>query len=94
VDRIFDRTDADKNGKIDAAEIPEDRKEQMLQNDADGDGAISKEEMREGMEKMRAAGGFGPPGGGLGFGGAGRGDERGGGPPDAARDPAPRPNPD
>ncbi|NMC20675.1 MAG: HlyD family efflux transporter periplasmic adaptor subunit, partial [Thermogutta sp.] len=46
VDRIFDRTDADKNGKIDAAEIPEDRKEQMLQNDADGDGAISKEEMR------------------------------------------------
>jgi len=88
VDRIFDRMDANKNGKIDPDEIPEDRKEQMLQNDTDGDGAISKEEMRAGMEKMRASGGFGPPGGGTGFGGAGRGEGRRAAPPDAARDPA------
>ncbi|GAB6187676.1 efflux RND transporter periplasmic adaptor subunit [Thermopirellula anaerolimosa] len=85
VDRIFDRMDANKNGKIDADEIPEDRREQMLQNDSDGDGAISKEEMRAGMEKMRASGGFGPPGGGMGFGGLGRGEGRRGGPPDDAR---------
>lgn len=85
VDRIFDRMDANKNGKIDADEIPEDRREQMLQNDSDGDGAISKEEMRAGMEKMRASGGFGPPGGGMGFGGPGRGEGRRGGPSDDAR---------
>lgn len=97
VDRIFDRMDANKNGKIDPDEIPEDRKEQMLQNDTDGDGAISKEEMRAGMERMRASGGFGPPGGGMGFGGAGRGEGRGegrrNGPPNAARDPAATGNP-
>lgn len=91
VDRIFDRMDANKNGMIDADEIPEDRKEQMLQNDSDGDGAISKEEMRAGMERMRASGGFGPPGGGAGFGGPGRGEGRRGGSPDAPRGDAPSP---
>ncbi|MGQ9607255.1 MAG: EF-hand domain-containing protein, partial [Thermogutta sp.] len=91
VDRIFERVDANKNGMIDADEIPEDRKEQMLQHDSDGDGAISKEEMRAGMERMRASGGFGPPGGGAGFGGPGRGEGGRGGSPDAPRGDAPSP---
>ncbi len=85
VDRIFDRLDANKNGKIDADEIPEDRRDQMLESDSDGDGGISKEEMRAGMERMRADGGFGPTGGRMGLGGGRPGADPSSGSPDAAR---------
>ncbi|GAB6167445.1 hypothetical protein JCM19992_34450 [Thermostilla marina] len=59
VDRIFATLDANNNGKIDADEIPADRRDEMLKNDSDGDGAISKAEMQAGI----AARGGGRPGG-------------------------------
>lgn len=61
VDRIFERMDANKDGKLDPSEIPEDRRTEFMQSDTNGDGAIDKQELLAGFEKMRAAGGF--PGG-------------------------------
>ena len=61
VDRIFERMDTNKDGKLDSAEIPEDRRAEFMQSDTNGDGAIDKQELLAGFEKMRAAGGF--PGG-------------------------------
>ncbi|MGQ9769244.1 MAG: HlyD family efflux transporter periplasmic adaptor subunit [Thermogutta sp.] len=64
--RIFERMDSNNDGKIDLTEIPEDRREDLMRNDANGDGAIDRQELIMGIEKMRAAGGpFGPPGGGF-----------------------------
>jgi HlyD family secretion protein len=77
--RIFERMDANQDGKIDSSEIPEDRREDLMKHDANGDGAIDKQELITGMERMRAAGG--PPGGpGGGFGRPGGAEGRG---PDA-----------
>ncbi len=49
--RTFEHLDADANGILSAQEFPPNR----LQNlDADGDGAITREEMRNGMRKRHA----------------------------------------
>lgn len=49
--RMFERLDTDANGVLSAEEFPPDR----LQNlDADGDGEITREEMRNGMRKRHA----------------------------------------
>lgn len=65
--RIFERMDSNGDGKIDASEMPADRREDLMRHDANGDGAIDRQELMTGMERMRAAGG--PPGGpGDGFG--------------------------
>lgn len=65
VDRMFERMDSNQDGKLDPSEIPEDRRDMMLANDANGDGALDRQEMIAGMEKMRAVGGgpggFGAP---------------------------------
>jgi multidrug resistance efflux pump len=61
VDRIFERMDTNKDGKLDPSEIPEDRRTEFMQSDTNGDGAIDKQELLAGFERMRAAGGF--PGG-------------------------------
>jgi len=80
-DRIFERVDTNRDGKLDSSEIPDDRREDMMRHDANGDGVIDKQEMISGMERMRAAGG--PPGGPGGFGrprgGEGRSPDAGGG---------------
>ena len=65
-DRIFERSDANRDGKLDASEIPEDRREDLLRHDANGDGVIDRQELISGLERFRAAGG--PPGGPGGFG--------------------------
>ena len=77
-EEMFDRQDANSDGKLTKDEIPEERRpgfERMLERfDTDGDGSISKEQFVKGMLAM-AAGGRppegAPPGGRPGFGGPG-----------------------
>jgi hypothetical protein len=66
---IFDRSDADKNGKLEGDEIPERMRDGMDRIDEDKDGALTPEEFRKGMS--RGGRPSGPRGGGRGSGGGG-----------------------
>ncbi len=60
----FDRND---DGKVTDDEMPEPMRERLLDRaDADGDGAVDKEELEKMAEEIRSRGGRGGPGGGPG----------------------------
>lgn len=64
---IFDRQDANKDGKLSKDEASERMRENFDQMDTDKDGAVSKEEFTQGMSQFRrGGGGAGGPGGGEG----------------------------
>ncbi len=79
VDRTMERYDANGDDKIDEderAEVDERMRDRLADADSDGDGAISREELKSGMEamfqRMQQGGGFGG-GGGVGGNATGRG---------------------
>jgi hypothetical protein len=62
----FAQLDADKDGKLSTAEVPEQMREMMASADTNSDGGIDQAEMTAAFAKMRAArggGGGGGPGG-------------------------------
>lgn len=72
LERRFGELDKDASGKVEAAECPEANRERMLKADADGDGALSKEEFLRAMKRgQRREGGPGGPGVPQGPGGPG-----------------------
>ncbi|MGD9495419.1 MAG: EF-hand domain-containing protein [Armatimonadota bacterium] len=73
--RMFDRMDANHDGKLTRDELPGPGADSMMQADTNGDGAISRQEFDKAAEAMREAFARGP-GGGAGFGGPGGGFER------------------
>ena len=60
---IFQKLDANQDGKLTKDELPERAADKLLQADADGDGALTKEE----LEQARPGRGFGGPGGAARF---------------------------
>lgn len=73
----FERFDANGDGKLTAAEIPEEFRERMMGADTNGDGAVTQAEMQAAMKALReqwqaGRGGLGGPGGPDGPGGEGR----------------------
>ncbi len=68
--RLFERADADGDGKLTKDEMPERMREHLLEADADGDGAVTREE----LDAARERGDWGPRGG-RGRGGPGAGSE-------------------
>lgn len=66
--RMFDMRDADKDGKLTGDEIPERMRENVSRMDANGDGAIDRDELQKAMSRMaeqsgRQRGGRGTEGG-------------------------------
>ena len=54
--RMFTARDADKDGVLRGDEIPEQMAARLERIDQDGDAAISREELKQMMERMREAG--------------------------------------
>ena len=54
--RMFEASDKNKDGKLSGDEIPERMKERVSKMDQDGDGAISREEMKRATEMMEQRG--------------------------------------
>ncbi len=58
-DKVFEKLDADKDGKISKEEVDKADRPRMKENfskiDADGDGFISKEELKKMLEQRRQA---------------------------------------
>jgi hypothetical protein len=67
---MFERRDADGDGKLSGDEISERMRGNLEEIDTDKDGAVALEEFQTFMSQMRARGGMG---GGRGMGGGGRG---------------------
>ena len=68
VARIFESLDSNSDGKIQAAEMPADRKAQLQAADSNGDGEVDRAELAAGMRRVMQAmpGGGGPaPAGGA-----------------------------
>ena len=82
----FAEMDKDQSGKVEGAEMPEMLRERMLKADADGDGALSKDEFAEGRKKAQRPGGPGGKGG-PGAGPGGPGGAPGGKPGEAPQSP-------
>jgi len=61
----FERFDANEDGKLTAAEMPEEFRERMMRADTNGDGAVTREEMDAAMRALRESwrGGQGDQGG-------------------------------
>jgi len=57
--RLFERADANGDGKLTKDEMPERMREHLLEADADGDGAVTREE----LDAARERGDWGPRGG-------------------------------
>ena len=55
--RMFEKQDADKDGKLTGEEIPERMRENLARVDENGDGAIEKSEMEKAMSKLAERGG-------------------------------------
>lgn len=64
--KMFERQDADGDGKLAAGEFGGHGAKMFEMMDADGDGAVTKEEAKAAREKMRAHHGKGPRGPGAG----------------------------
>lgn len=60
-DKVFEKLDADKDGKISKEEVDKADRPRLKENfskiDADGDGFINKEEFKKMVEKRRAVAG-------------------------------------
>jgi Ca2+-binding EF-hand superfamily protein len=50
---IFRQLDRDKNGKLTGDELPANWKERLLKLDADNDGAVTLEEIQQGIRRRR-----------------------------------------
>lgn len=53
-DKLMERFDANKNGQLEAAELPERMQEHIGEIDRSGDGVVSKEELTAHFEAMKA----------------------------------------
>lgn len=53
-DRLFDRFDQNKDGKLQLTELPEQLRDRLAAADTNGDGAVSKDEANAAMEFMKA----------------------------------------
>jgi len=51
-DKLFERFDANKDGKLTKDEVPEKAAERVMKADADGDGAVTKDELQAAREKL------------------------------------------
>lgn len=75
--QMFDRFDANGDGKLTADELRGPMAGMLQNGDTNGDGAIDRDELQQAMQNMRGRGFFGPGGGfggpGGGFGGPGGG---------------------
>lgn len=58
--RMFSERDADKDGQLRGDEIPQQMASRLDRIDKNGDGAVSREELKEMMSRMRGAGGQRP----------------------------------
>jgi len=63
IDAIFGKLDANQDGKLTKDELPERAAEKLMVADADGDGAVTKEELEQARPGRGGGGGFGGPGG-------------------------------
>jgi Ca2+-binding EF-hand superfamily protein len=52
IDRIFERFDANKDGRLTQDELPAQVAERIMEADADGDGAVTKEELEQARQKL------------------------------------------
>jgi Ca2+-binding EF-hand superfamily protein len=52
IDKLFERLDTNKDGKLTKDELPERPADRIMKADADGDGAVTKEELQAARDKM------------------------------------------
>jgi len=52
IDQVFERFDLNRDGKLTKDELPEPVAERIMKADADGDGAVTKEELEQARRKM------------------------------------------